>query len=139
MKRIGTILLLAAATLATACSGFPRREDDQVVLERYLDYAGEPVDHFRYGGRLSNWRPLSRDRVVVWTGVNDAYLLSVGGHCPDIEFAHTIAIAQHGSHVSRGDSLRLPDGQRCLITEIRPVDYKSLKQAEREARGERSG
>lgn len=134
--RFSWFLIIAAMTVLMACSGLGRREDDQTVLARYLDFAGEPVDHFRYMGRsLTNWRPLSSDRVVVWTGVNDAYLLSVGGPCRDLEFAHTIGIVQRGAHVSRGDSLRLPGGERCLITEIRPVDYKALRQAEREARG----
>ncbi len=131
---IALLIVTVAMTLA-ACSGLGRREDDQTVLARYLDYAGEPVDQFRYSGRLNNWRPLSSDRAVVWTGVNDAYLLSLGGACPDLEFAHTIALTQRGAHVARGDYIRLPRGQRCVITEIRPVDYKALKQAEREARG----
>jgi len=128
------LLLVALALTLAACSGLGRREDDQTVLARYLDFAGEPVDQFRYGVRINNWRPLGGDRLVVWTGINDAYLLEVSA-CPDLDFAHTIALTQRGSHVTRGDYVRMARGVRCTITEIRPVDYKALKQAEREARG----
>ncbi len=129
----GIWVLLLAVGIA-ACSGFPKREDDRATLQRYLDFAGEPVAQFTYLGRLDGWRPLGRDRLVVWTGLNDAYLLTVASPCLDLGFATRIGVTSTGSAVSRGfDSILLPRGERCRILEIRPVDYRQVRAAEREA------
>jgi len=108
------------------------RETDEQTLARYMDYAGEPVDSFSYLGRFDGWRSLGRDRVVVWTGVNDAYLLTVQQPCQDLQFAQRIGVTSTGSTVSRGfDSVKVGNNQTCRITEIRPVNYKDLKAAEK--------
>jgi hypothetical protein len=108
------------------------RETDEQTLARYMDHAGEPVDSFSYLGRFDSWRSLGRDKVVVWTGVNTAYLLTVQEPCQDLQFANRIGLTSTGSTVSRGfDSVRVGNDQTCRITEIRPVNYKDLKAAER--------
>jgi hypothetical protein len=123
-----TILAVLAALLVSACSGIPQRTSDQEQLERFQQYAGEPVSSVPYLGRYDSWRPLGRDNLVVWTGVNDAYLLTIAGPCFDLPFKQRIAIKSHGPTLSRGDSVIVGRGQRCMITEIRPVDYRKMKQ-----------
>lgn len=124
---------LLALMIVTACSGIPRRESDQAALERYLDYAGTPVDRFTYLGRYTGWRPLGRNKLIVWTGINDAYLITVAEPCIDLQFTMRIGLTSTGNTVSRGfDSVTLPGRQKCTITEIRPVDYGQMKKDLRE-------
>lgn len=117
-----------ATLLLSACSGIPQRTTDQEDLDRYLQYAGEPVGSVNYLGRYDSWRPLGRDNLVIWTGVNEAYLLSIAGPCNDLPFATRIAIKTRGPTLGRGDSVIVGRGQRCMITEVRPVDYRKMKQ-----------
>jgi hypothetical protein len=126
--------LLAAAFVALAlgaCGGIPKRETDQEALERYLQYAGEPVDSVSYLGDFDGWRALGRDKLVVWLGINEAYLLSIAGPCSDLPFATRIGIKTRGPTLGRGDYVLVRRGERCLITEVRPVDYRKMKQDRR--------
>jgi hypothetical protein len=113
----------------TACAALKNRESDSDKLARYMDYAGEPVESFSLMGGLDGWQALGRDRVLVRTSVNRAYLLRVAEPCIDLDFANAIALTSTGSTVTRRlDAVRVGD-QRCQITEIRPVDYKAVRQA----------
>ncbi len=117
-----------AAFVLSACSGIPQRTTDKEELDRYLQYAGEPISSVSSLGRYDSWRALGRDNLVVWTGINEAYLLSIAGPCNDLPFATRVAIKSRGPTLSRGDSVIIGRGQRCLITEIRPIDYRKMKQ-----------
>lgn len=125
------VSLLVAALLAAGCSGIPRRERDQEQLDRYLRYAGEPVDRITYLGHYDNWQSVSRYQLVLWTNINDAYLITVRPPCEDLQFAQRIGITQTASTISsRFDSV-LVKHWRCQISEIRPVDYLRMKRDER--------
>ena len=131
MIRWRAVSLLVAALLAAGCSGIPRRERDQEQLDRYLRYAGEPVDHITYLGHYDNWQSVSRYQLVLWTNINDAYLITVRPPCEDLQFAQRIGITQTASTISsRFDSV-LVKHWRCQISEIRPVDYLRMKRDER--------
>lgn len=134
MNRWKACVLLAAALLAAGCSGIPRRQRDQEQLDRYLRYAGEPVDRITYLGHYDNWQSVSRYQLVLWTNINDAYLITVRPPCEDLQFAQRIGITQTGSTISsRLDSV-LVKHWRCQISEIRPIDYLRLK---KDARAEK--
>ena len=122
------VIAVLAAFLLSACAGIPQRTSDKEDLERYRQYAGEPVSSISYLGRYDSWRALGRDNLVVWTGINDAYLLTVSGVCNDLPFVNRIAIKSRGPTLDRGDSVIVGRNQRCLITQIRPVDYRKMKQ-----------
>lgn len=128
-----SIVAAFVALILSACSGIPQRTSDKEQLERFEQYAGEPVNSVPYLGRYDSWRPLGRDNLVVWTGINDAYLLTIAGPCNDLPFVNRIAIKTRGSTLDRGDSVIVGRGQSCLITEIRPVDYRKMKQDSRSA------
>jgi hypothetical protein len=133
MKTRILVALLTAVALS-ACAAFKNRESDSEKLARYLDYAGDPVDSFSMMGGLDGWQSLGRDRLLVRTGVNQAYLLRVAEPCMDLEFAQRVGLTSTGSQVqSRFDSVRVGD-HRCQITEIRPVDYRLARQAARASR-----
>ena len=117
---------LLATLLLAACSGIARHDGDQSQLDRYLRYAGAPIDRFTYLGRFDSWQALSRNELVVWTSINNAYLLTIADSCSDLQFAQRIGVSSSAGTVSRLDTVSF-DHQRCPINEIRPVDYRQMR------------
>jgi hypothetical protein len=120
--------LVAALTLSACAGGLARK--DEVGLN-YIDYAGEPVDTVRTLSEINGWTPVSRTQLVIWTGVNEAWLLKVWDNCRDLTFANSISVTRSGRQITTFDKVQVGD-DRCLITEIRPVDVKQMK-ADRKA------
>jgi len=116
VKRASASLAAAAALLAGCATG-PHLN--------YTEYAGEPVKSF-YMPSFDGWNVISKDQLVVWTGMNKAYLLTVTGYCPDLQFAQAIAVTSTGSTVDRFEKV-LVGRDRCFINEIRPLDTKQMK------------
>nr|PZN60086.1 MAG: hypothetical protein DIU62_15065 [Pseudomonadota bacterium] len=100
----------------------------------YVSHAGEPVQSFRLSGPVNGWSPVSDDKLVVRTGVHEAWLLSVDPACVNLESAFGIGLttSMGGSWVQSGfDFVRFDDGahgQRCRITDIRPLDEKAARE-----------
>jgi hypothetical protein len=117
-RKTGSLLAVAAAVLLTACAS------NRVKLD-YTDYAGEPVKSF-YMHDFNGWNAVSKDQVVVYSGMNKAYLLSLTGYCPDLQFAHTIAVTSTANTVDKFEKV-IVGRDRCLIKEIRPIDVKQMK------------
>ncbi len=134
------MLPLAAVLALAACSTAPRQTDaDRLAL--YAAHAGEPANSFRFSGRLNGWVPLGNQALAVWTRPSEAYLLDLSGPCQDLDYAHAISLTSHVSQVSaRFDdvialgpgtsSIRIP----CRIAQIRPLDTRALKEAQRQLR-----
>ena len=129
---------IALVLLLTSCTTNPaQRTADRVAL--YTAHAGEPLPSFRYFGRLNGWTALGEDAVALWTRPNQAYLVRFKGRCPDLDFASAISVSSQFSTVytnfdkvtvlGRG-TMSIP----CHIDEIRPLDVKAVRQAEREMR-----
>jgi len=130
MKRWILLASLAPALLA-ACSAFGPRESDAQVLSRYVEHAGPPIEKFTYLGRIDGWQSLSRTQLLLHTGVNSAYLLTAAQPCSNLRFANAIGITRTGQTVSRRFDSVLVGKERCMITQIRPVDYRAVKQQRR--------
>ena len=129
-------LLLALAASLAACSGIPRKDRDQETLDRFLHYAGPPVDRITWLGRYDGWQALGQYQLAVWTSVSDAYLITVFSPCENLLFAQRIALTSTGHTVYQKFDSVVVHGWKCQIAEIRPVDYKRMRQdmrAEREA------
>jgi hypothetical protein len=109
---------LCAAALLTGCATGPKLN--------YNEYAGEPVKSF-YMANFDGWSAVSKDQLVVWAGLNKAYLLKIEGYCPDLQFANAIAVTSTGNTVDKFEKV-LVGRDRCLINEIRPIDVKQMKQ-----------
>lgn len=124
--------LLTSLALLSACSGMPRRQADSQEVQRYMDYAGEPVNSFSLFGGLDNWQSLSRDKIVVWTKPNDAYLVTVQQPCSDLSFAQRIGVTSTGTTVNRGLDFVTARHEKCTILEIRPLDYRRMQQDARQ-------
>ena len=139
MKTLTAIIL--AGFLASACAttggGLERSTGDK-ALARYEPYLEEPVDSFTMF-RHDSWEPLNRNQLVLYTTMNDAYLLTVMGPCYELPFAQTVGVTTTGSSVTRFDSV-IVRGNRCPITEIQPIDVHRMKAdwRLREAEGERA-
>ncbi|MGH8139333.1 MAG: DUF6491 family protein [Steroidobacteraceae bacterium] len=123
-----TACILVVAALLSACAGIPRQERDHEQLERYVKYAGPPVDHFTYLGRYDGWQSLGRYQLVLWTTINDAYLITVLPPCEDLQFTQRIGLTSTAHTVSARFDNVLVRHWRCQISEIRPVDYLRMKQ-----------
>lgn len=136
MKRLIAILTLSAALTACASTG----QSDADRLAMYRTHAGEPVKDFHYVGSLNGWTPLGDHALAVWTSPSRAYLLELMGPCMGLDFALGISISnQMGVVSARFDKVLVHDSSSpthfpCRIQEIRPLDVKALKQAQRELR-----
>ena len=111
------VTTLAAAAFLAGCANTPKLD--------YTDYVGEPVKSF-YMPNFDGWTPVSKDQLVVWAGINEAYLLSVKGYCPDLKFANTIAVTSTANTVDKFEKV-IVGRDTCFIDEIRPVDTKAMK------------
>ena len=116
MKTSLFVTTLAAVTLA-GCASSPKLD--------YREYAGEPIKSF-YMPDYDGWTPVSDNQLVVWTGINKAYLLSVKGYCPDLKFTNAIAVTSTGNTVDKFEKV-IVGRDRCFINEIRPLDTKQMK------------
>jgi Family of unknown function (DUF6491) len=131
-----TVVPLCAAVIMAGCTGIPRQVRDRQILEEYLKYAGPPVDRITYLGRYDGWESLGRYQLVLWTGINDAYLITVSPPCEDLQFANRIGITQTANTIySRFDFVRVR-GWRCQISEIRPIDYRRMRADQRQQRAQ---
>ena len=92
----------------------------------YREYAGQPIKSF-YMNNYDGWTPVSRDQLVVWTGINEAYLLKVTGYCPNLQYAHAIGVTSTANTVDKFEKV-VVGRDRCFINEIRPIDTKQMKE-----------
>jgi hypothetical protein len=120
-------LLLAAAALLASCSGIPLRQRDAAERARFEAYAGKPVDHFTWLTDYNGWEPISRHQLVIWTDINQAYLITVFRPCTDLMFARSIALHPTADTIyAHFDSVHV-EGWNCIIKTIQPVDYLRMQ------------
>jgi hypothetical protein len=123
MKYSLVATVLAAVSLAGCASTLARINGPKLD---YTDYAGEPVKSF-YLQNFDGWSPVSKDQLVVWSGINKAYLIKVVGYCPDLQFANAIGLTSTAHTVDKFEKV-LVGRDRCMINEIRPIDTKQMKE-----------
>jgi hypothetical protein len=114
---------LACCVALAGCSGLPSRAS---MVE---EYAGRPIEEFRIV-HLDNWEVVSKSKLVVHNGVNEAYLLTVWPNC-DLRFVDVVGVTDTAGSVSKVEKV-LADNQSCPISEIRRVDVRALEE-DREA------
>jgi hypothetical protein len=103
-------------------------KDAHAALDKYLPYAGEPVDRFQFT-QLQKWVLLDEYRIVVWPRLNQAFLLRVDPPCQDLEWAHQIGLTSSANVVSRRFDSVIVGDDKCRINEIRPLDLKAMNAA----------
>jgi hypothetical protein len=129
--------LLALALSACATD----RMSDNEKLALYRAHALPSVQSFRYLNRIDGWTPLGDAALAIWTRPNEAYLLEVDKPCPDLDFAMAISLtSQFGIVYSRFDKVIPrtgvggPQPMPCHIRQIRPLDVKAIRSAEKDIR-----
>jgi hypothetical protein len=125
-------MAVVAAALAACASGPLVKSKDDTKIE-YADYAGESIDRFTTFG-LDGWSPVADNKLVVWDGVNKAYLITVWDSCRDLKFANAVSVTSTSRTVSKFEKV-LVGGESCPIQEIRAIDVKQYK-ADRRAAAE---
>ena len=123
-------MILAGVLVAGCSSGLARRDESGL---KYVDYAGEPVQQITAMRGIDSWTPVSRNQLVIWTGINEAWLLKVWDNCPDLNFANSIQVTQTGRSISRFERV-IAGRDSCPIQEIRPVDVNRMKADRKAAR-----
>lgn len=117
--------VVLCAVLSASCANALASVPSDAHPSRYLDYAGAPVDGFN-SWMIDGFTPISRNQLVVFTGVNKAYLVKVWDTCFDLPWANAIGITSFGSRVTKFD--RVIAGQdQCPIREMRPIDLGQMK------------
>jgi hypothetical protein len=119
-------LALAAMVAGGCASGLARSSGDR-VLARYEPYIGEPIRGFT-AFRPQSWQPVSRNELILWTGINDAYLLTVSNTCPELMFADSVRVTSTGSQISTFEQVQVR-GDRCPIQKIQPIDIRAWRKA----------
>lgn len=123
------LALIPAAALMTGCAAGPFGNSPAPTRETFLQYAGPPIESFTYLGRYSGFRTLGGQDVVIWTTINDAYLIKVLEPCVGLPFANRVALSSSSRTVTRSVDWLLVDNDRCRIDTIRYIDYGAMKRA----------
>jgi hypothetical protein len=123
--RTGGLLLLAA--LLAACSSIPLSQRDAAERDRFEAYAGKPVDRFTWISHSQGWEPISPHQLIVWTDINQAYLVTVFKPCTDLMFARRIGLTSTADTVYAHFDHVKAEGWTCTIDTIRPVDYLRME------------
>ncbi len=135
--RVAAMMVGAALALGACATDAGLRDEQKLAL--YRAHAGPPEPSFQYFGSISGWTPLGDSAIALWTRPNRAYLLELYGPCSDLEFTPVIGVTnQMGRVYARFDkviarsrsSIEMP----CNIKQIRALDVKAIKQAEKVAR-----
>ncbi|MFI4957577.1 MAG: DUF6491 family protein [Lysobacterales bacterium] len=135
MSMIRVLLATTLAALLAACASAPYAQRTSERQAAYAAAAGAPVRQFRFF-TLYSWEPLSDNQLAVYTRPNEAWLLDLGGGCQDLAFVDSIGLTSNINQVMVGFD-KVLTGRRnfpCTISQIRPVDVKSLKAAQQQQR-----
>jgi uncharacterized protein YceK len=122
MKNSLVALVIAAGLLAGCASTLAHINAPKLD---YREYAGEPVKSFDMHN-FDGWSAVSKDQLVVWSGINEAYLIKVTGYCPDLMFANAIGVTSTAGNVDKFEKV-IVGHDKCFINEIRPIDTKQMK------------
>ena len=122
-------MAVAALAAALPAQAITDREKEQLAL--YQRFAGAPVDDMPFW-RLQRYESLGDEAVVVWTAVNDAWLITVRSPCAELPWAKAIGLTSTAHRVSAKFDHVVVGRDRCMIASIQPIDYKALRIEQRE-------
>lgn len=118
MKRLfltlatASLLSLSVPSLAAATSGSGQSVNDSIWLG--------------YGGRFSDWRPIARDELIVWTTRSKPYLVKIWRPSTSLRFVQSIGFSSLGGRVTHFDHIYV-DGQRLPIKSIVALDKEEAE------------
>lgn len=137
MNSLKLLMLAAALLVAQGADAASEKHARRLALAQA--HAGEPVRSIHIA-RTQSWESLGDEDLLLWTSPGRAYLLKLDSGCHDLGSAMDIELKYQSPMLSAGfDHIRVLERgpgvrQECRILEIRPVDVKAMKAADKEAR-----
>ena len=129
-------MLLIAAIATNAVAQDRKSERISKMEQRHefvIRFASAPKSSVPFA-RSYDFEPLGRHNLLLYESMNRAYLVEIEDFCPDLPTAMAIGVDNKTSSLSaKFDALRI-GGRGCRILEIRPVDVKAMKAAQKAAR-----
>jgi len=137
-----SVLAIAVALLAGCATGGSLTDEQRGEIHRI--HAGEPVRSFHHFGTLHSWSPVDDSSIVVHTRPRTAYLLTLSGSCPGLQYARAISLGDQSGTVHAGfDNVTVLDRNAidipCRIEQIQPIDVDAVREAEKALRDQVSG
>jgi hypothetical protein len=125
MRALFLSILLTCGLVAVAYADTPEYEKQELM--RYQKYAGAPVNEFSMF-ELFRWQVVGPEKLVAWSTIRDAYLITVDKPCIRLEWANGLSLTQAQKwKVSKSFDFVEFEKQRCKIMEIRPIDLAALR------------
>lgn len=133
MRSMTRVLALIAALGVLAGCVAPALNTTQTAElateANFLKFAGPPIESFTWLGRYDGFRTLGDKAVVIFTMINDGYLIRVLDPCINLRFANKVGLTSTTRTVNRHFDMVLVDQERCRIDTIQHIDYGALKRA----------
>jgi hypothetical protein len=123
------LALMSVVGLMAGCVAPPPSQADVAAEATFLQYAGPPIERFTYLGHYTEFRTLGDKELVIWTTINDAYLIRVLDPCNQLRFANRVGLTSTQKSVDRRFDFVLADHERCRIDTIQHIDYQAMKKA----------
>ena len=137
MRRQIAVLLLsisiAGAALAAEGSKSARELRMDERREFVTGFAGEAQSSVRFS-RFYDFEPLGTDTLLLYESLNRAYLVKIEDFCPDMPTAFKLGVDNSSSSLNVRLDAIVVRGNRCRIIDIRPVDVKAMKAAQKAKR-----
>ncbi|MFM6987117.1 MAG: DUF6491 family protein [Arenimonas sp.] len=129
--------MLLSILIATAASAATTKTDRQTRMEERREFvtgfAGEAQSSVRFS-RFYDFEPLGTDTLLLYESLNRAYLVKIEDFCPDMPSAFKLGVDNSSSSLHVRLDAIVVRGNRCRIIEIRPVDVKAMKAAQKAKR-----
>ncbi len=138
IRRLLAAALLAAALLLASCADMAH-DSLTAQLRHYEAYAGKPVPQIRWINGYKRWSAIGKDKLLVWTNIDQPYLVTVYRPCTNLLFARIIGVTSTVDIVQPRFNFVLADGWRCMISTIQPIDYARMQRDERRGHAAPSG
>ena len=140
LTRLVLPLLPAVVALSACATGAAQRDAERLAL--YRSHAGDPVDSIRYTNSNDGWTPLGDGAFALWTAPSKAWLIQLYPPCTELDYADRIAFRDPMGRISaKFDRVMVANHGlmpiSCAIQEIRPLDVKAIRTAERDMRAKR--
>jgi hypothetical protein len=115
-----------ALMLAAIGAQADTREYEKGQLARFERYAGPPIEEVPMF-QMWQWQVVGPQQLVVWSTIHDAYLVHVDKGCNRLQWTHGLSLTQEmRQKVTRKFDYVAFGDQRCKITSIRPIDYRTM-------------
>ena len=132
------LVLTVAAATASASDTDTERAKDAVRLEAARANAAEPVKTVRFLRPVHSYEIIGGQSVLVWETPTKAWLVDLreSAACRPRDLENGFAVGLESSYDTMNTSNGYITGEhnlRCKITQIREVDVKAMREAERAA------